>query len=180
MARYRIDPARSHVQIDARSNIHPINTRSDGLVGFVDLDVQGGGGVDLTVPPAGELSFPVEKLRSGNRLEDRELQKRIDARRFPTIRGILTTMTETAADNTFRVQGDLEFRGVTKAIEDDLTVELIDGDTDTIRLRGASTFDIRDFGMEPPRILVLRVEPAVNVSVDIVAQRVDTDDGKEE
>ncbi len=186
MARYRIDPGRSHVQIDARSNVHPINTRSDGLVGFVDLEVQGGGRVDLTVPPAGELSFPVENLRSGNRLEDRELQKRINARRFPTIRGVLTTMTrydrreENGADNKFRVQGDLEFRGVTKAIEDDLTVDLVDGDAGTIRLRGASTFDIRDFGMEPPRIFVLRVEPAVNVSVDIVAQRVDGDDAEEE
>ncbi len=159
--------------------MHPINTRSDGLVGFLDLDVQDTGRVDLTVPPAGELSFPVENLRSGNRLEDRELRKRIDARRFPTIRGVLTTMTETPTHNTFRVTGDLEFRGVTKAVADDLTIELVDGATDTIRLRGASTFDIRDFGMQPPRILVLRVEPTVEVSVDVVAERVDTGDGKE-
>ena len=121
----------------------------------------------------------MENLRSGNRFEDRELRKRIDARRFPTIRGVLTTMTETPTANTYRVTGDLEFRGVTQAIADDLTVELVDGDTDTIRLRGASTFDIRDFGMEPPRILVLRVEPTVNVDVDIVARRVDAGDGEE-
>ena len=97
MARYRIDPERSYVQIDARSNVHPIHTRSDGLVGFVDLEVHAGGRVDLTLPPTGELSFPVANLRSGKRLEDRELQKRIDARRFPTIRGVLTTMTATPA-----------------------------------------------------------------------------------
>ncbi len=169
MSRYRIDPARSHVQIDARSTLHPINSRSDGLEGYVELDVQDGGDVNFTVPPSGELSFPVENLRSGNRLEDRELQKRIDARRYPTIRGVLSTMEATGKDHSYRVRGDLEFRGVTKAMEDEMTLELVDAET--IRMQGASTFDIRDFGMEPPRILMLRVQPDVNVSVDIVAQK---------
>jgi hypothetical protein len=48
-------------------------------------------------------------------------------------------------------------------------VEVVDDDT--IRLNGESTFDIRDFGMEPPRILMLRVEPEVVVRVEIVAVR---------
>ena len=36
---------------------------------------------------------------------------------------------------------------------------------------GQSTFDIRDFGMEPPRILLLKVEPDVTVRVEIVATK---------
>ena len=37
--------------------------------------------------------------------------------------------------------------------------------------RGQSSFDIRDFGMEPPRILMLRVQPEVTVRVEIVAEK---------
>ena len=42
MARYRIDPKRSHVWIDARSNVHPIHTEADGLDGWLELDVRDG------------------------------------------------------------------------------------------------------------------------------------------
>jgi polyisoprenoid-binding protein YceI len=156
VARYEIDPARSRVWIDARSNVHPIHSSADGLEGFIDFDV-----------PAGRLSFPVSKLSSGNPLERRELQKRIDARRYPTIDGVLTDI-ETLNDGRLRVRGDLTFRGVTQSVEGELTQSRLDDRT--IRLEGASTFNIRDFGMEPPRILMLRVEPEVNVRVEIVAE----------
>ena len=42
-------------------------------------------------------------------------------------------------------------------------------DERTIRLAGASRFDIRDFGMEPPKVLLLKVEPEVEVRVEIFA-----------
>ena len=50
-----------------------------------------------------------------------------------------------------------------------MEIEQVDGDT--IRLAGESRFDVRDFGMEPPRILMLRVEPEVEVRVELVARR---------
>jgi hypothetical protein len=40
-----------------------------------------------------------------------------------------------------------------------------------VTLAGRSTFDIRDFGMEPPRILMLKVQPEVAVRVEIVAEK---------
>ena len=39
-----------------------------------------------------------------------------------------------------------------------------------MRLEGQSTFDIRDFGMEPPKILMLRVEPDVVVRIEVIAE----------
>ena len=42
-------------------------------------------------------------------------------------------------------------------------------DDRTIRLTGASDFDIRDFGMEAPKVLLLKVEPEVQVRVEIYA-----------
>ncbi|HKE76202.1 MAG TPA: YceI family protein [Acidimicrobiales bacterium] len=169
MARFQIVPERSRVWIEARSSVHPINSATDGLEGYLDLTTGPDGEIDLDSAAAGKLSLPVARLRSGNRLEDRELQKRIDARRFPTIDGLLTNMTRVDSDGRYRVAGDLAFRGVVRAYEDDMTISVVDDRT--VRLEGEHTFDIRDFGMEPPRILMLRVEPDVTVRVEIEAER---------
>jgi polyisoprenoid-binding protein YceI len=171
VARYQIVPQRSRTWIDARSSLHPIRTETSGLEGWLELEVQGGGRVNLTAAPTGHLELPVDRLRSGNPLEDRELRRRIDSRRFPTIAGDLTLMTLDDHDGEYLVTGDLTFRGVTRSYKDRMKVEQLD--PTTIRLSGQSTFDVRDFGMEPPRILMLKVEPEVAVRVEIVAERTD-------
>ena len=167
MPRYRIIPERSYVWVDARSSLHPIHYKTDGLEGFVDLEMAPGGGVDLASKPAGQLSLAVNRLSSGNRMEDREMQRRIDALRYPTIEGVLEEMAPTGNDGSYRVSGDVTFRGVSRRYEDEMTVQALD--TGTLQLAGKSRFDIRDFGMEPPRVLMLRVEPEVDVRVEILA-----------
>jgi polyisoprenoid-binding protein YceI len=168
VARYRIDPARSRVTIDAKSSLHPIHSETDGLEGWLELDVDGDGAVDLDAEPRAHVEFPVDRLRSGNALEDRELRRRIDARRFPTINGDLTGMESTGRDGCYRVRGNVTFKGVSRSSEDEMTVSV---DADGIQLQGASVFDIRDFGMEPPLILMLKVAPEVTVTVHIVARK---------
>jgi polyisoprenoid-binding protein YceI len=169
VVRFRVLPDRSKVWIHARSSLHPIDSSTDGLEGTLDLELQGGGRVNLSVAPSAHLEFPVENLSSGNRLEDRELKRRIDSRRYPTIEGDLTAMKDTDTDGQYLVRGDLTFKGVTRSYEDEMTLAV--QDDKTIRLEGESTFDIRDFGMEPPRILILKVEPEVRVRVVIVAEQ---------
>jgi polyisoprenoid-binding protein YceI len=166
---YRVVPERSWIWIEARSSLHPIRSTTDGLEGFVDLETRDGDGVDLSVEPAGKLSLRVDRLSSGNPFEDHELRKRIDARRFPTIDGVVTHVECTDGDGRYRVTGDLAFRGVVRRCEDNMSITIMDDRT--VRLEGEATFDIRDFGMDPPRILLLRVEPEVVVRVEIVAER---------
>jgi polyisoprenoid-binding protein YceI len=167
VARYRIDPERSTVSIDARSSLHPIHSTTNGLEGYVDLELEPDGTVDLTAKPAGQLSLPVSRLSSGNRMEDRELQKRIDARRYPTISGVLQQMEGAGGNGSYRVSGEVTFRGVSRPHEDEMTIHAVDDHT--IELAGTSRFDVREFGMAPPRILMLKVEPDVDIRVDIVA-----------
>jgi polyisoprenoid-binding protein YceI len=166
MARYTFVPERSKVWIDARSNVHPIHSAMEGLEGYVDLDLSGQT-VDLSNPPTGHISFSVERLSSGNRMQDRELKKRIDARRFPVIEGELGQVSADGEVGAYRVRGDVIFRGVTRPHEDDLRITPLD--ERTIRLEGSSSFDIREFGMEPPRVLMLKVEPEVEVRIEVVA-----------
>jgi polyisoprenoid-binding protein YceI len=171
VTRYRIDPERSAVLIDASSSVHPIRTRTNGLEGFVELRVDSTGHIDVDATISGELSLEVERLKSGNPLEDRELRRRIDARRFPTINGRITEVHAVAGDGDgrYRVRGDVTFRGVTNAHEDDVTLLLTD--EGELKIDGRSTFDVRDFGMQPPKILMLRVHPEVTVAIDAVATR---------
>jgi polyisoprenoid-binding protein YceI len=167
VAKYRIVPQRSQVLIDARSSLHPIHSSAQGLDGFLEVDVLGGGRVNLHSPASAKLSFPVDALSSGNALEDRELKRRIDARRFPSIDGVLDELRESGKDDRYLARGDLTFRGVTNSYEDEITIHEVD--QRTLELAGEHTFDIREFGMEPPKILMLRVEPEVKVRIEIVA-----------
>lgn len=171
MAHYRIVPDRSHVIVEARSSLHPIHTRTDGLEGSLEMEVLDGGRVDLSASPTAKLSFPVDRLKSGNPFEDRELKRRIDARHYPTIEGQLVELRESEKDGHYVARGDVTFRGVTKTYEDEMPITAIDDRT--LKLEGEHTFDIRDFDMEPPKILMLRVEPDVHVRVEIVAEKED-------
>lgn len=167
MPKFRIIPERSLVWMDASSSLHPIHATGAGLEGWFEAEV-GGGGIDLSVPPRGRLELAVELLSSGNPLYDREMRRRVQARRHPTIVGELREMQALDRPGHYRVRGDVTFRGVTRTVEDVMTVEL---DGRTIQLEGKHTFDIRDFEMEAPKILMLKVHPEVAVRVQIVAEQ---------
>ena len=167
MTRYSIVPDRSQVWIDARSNVHPIHSSTSGLEGYVELDLGPSGTIDPATAPAGRLSLAVDRLKSGNRMEDRELQKRIDARKFPRIEGQLEQITPNGSNATYRVSGEVTFRGVSRQHQDHMDITAVDDKT--IRLAGESSFDIRDFGMQAPKVLLLKVEPQVQVRVEIYA-----------
>jgi polyisoprenoid-binding protein YceI len=157
---YRIVPDESRVWVDARSSVHKIHSTADGLEGFVDL----------ATPPAGRLSLPVRRLTSGNPLEDRELQRFVDVARYPTIDGVLNAIDRVDGER-YRISGDLTLRGVSRPCQDVVTITAVDDRT--IRITGESTFDIRDFGLKPPRILMLRVEPTVVVRIELIARALD-------
>ncbi len=168
MTRYRIVPERSRLWIEATSSVHPIHSQSDGLEGYLELDPWADGSPGFSTPPTGHVSLAVKRLRSGNPLEHRELQRRIDARRYPTIDGTVTGVKRVKGTSRWAVTGDLTFRGVTRECQDEMTIEA--GDEGTVRLEGQSTFDVRDFGMEPPKILLLRVDPLVVVRIEVIAE----------
>jgi polyisoprenoid-binding protein YceI len=168
VARYRIVPEQSRLWIEGRSTMHPIHSTTDGLEGFVELAFDSNGEVDTTAPSSGKLSLSLERLSSGNRTEDRELFRRIDIRRYPKLEGALEGI-ESAGDGSYKVAGSITFRGTVRAHNDLMTIRMLD--ERSVELTGSSRFDVRDFGMEPPRLLMLRVEPEVEIRVEIRAER---------
>ena len=146
--------------------MHAIDGRASEVNGTVDVDLAGS---QVRGVSAGRVEVPVRSLRSGNPLEDAELQRRVDARRFPTIVGEVRTATPVDGEaGVFRVDGDLTFHGVTQAITGELRIT---SDGDRVRIEGEHVFDVREFGIKPPRILMLRVEPDVRVTINLVAER---------
>jgi polyisoprenoid-binding protein YceI len=169
VAHYQIVPERSRVSIWARSNLHPIETSTDGLQGALDLEMLAGGRLNLQSQPQAKVSLPVDQLKSGNPLEDRELRRRIDARRFPTIDGELLEIQPTGIGGGYLVRGQVTFQGISRSYAREMSFTAVDDRT--LRIEGESTFDVRDFEMEPPKILMLKVEPEVRVRIEIVAEK---------
>jgi polyisoprenoid-binding protein YceI len=167
--RYNFDSTRSCVWVDAHSNLHPIHTETRGLEGWVEVALLPDGTLDLEVLVQGRLEVKVDRLSSGNQLYDREMRRRIDARRYPLIVGAISRVRPTGTKGHYWVAGDLSFHGETRTFEHDMTIEV--QDETSIELKGEKVFDIREFSMKPPSMLMLKVYPEVAVRVELYGNR---------
>jgi polyisoprenoid-binding protein YceI len=168
MASFRIDPDSSWAWVDMRTNLHGAHVETNGLEGSIDA-VLAGGRFDLATPPSARLELAVDRLRSDNPLFERELRRRADARRHPSIVGELLALRELGPAGAYAAEGDLTFHGVTRRVRGEL--RLLAGDDGGFELEGEQVFDIRDFGIDPPRLLMLKADPEVRVRVRLVARR---------
>jgi polyisoprenoid-binding protein YceI len=167
MARYRVVSARSRLWVDARSSVHPIKVESAALEGSIELELVDDR-VNLASPPKGSISVDVESLKTGSRREDRELERQLQMRKHPRIRGEVREV-EALDGARYKVRGDLSLRGVTKSVEGEVSLRVVDDQT--IQVEGERTIDVRDFGLQPPRLVMLRVYPDVRIRARVVAVR---------
>lgn len=166
VARYRVIPDRSLLRAEARSSIHPIVVETRGLGGTVEAEIEDGA-VTLTVPFRVEID--AERLRSGTALVDGELQRRLETRKFPRVVGAVRETEQRGASSRWILRGDLTLHGVTRATDAEVAVRVIDDRT--IEIEGEKVIDMRDYGLHPPRLLLLRVHPDVKVRARLVAER---------
>ena len=170
MTRFRVVPGPSSIDTEVRSSVHPIHGRATELAGVVEGEFDGDGRPLLDQPHGGWVEIPVEAIRSGNRLTDLEMQRRADVGRYPTIRFEVRRAWPVNGTDRYRAAVSVTARGRTQSFEEDFQLRRNNG---RLVLDGQHTFDMRDFGVNPPRILTLRVEPQVMVSVRLVAQEED-------
>jgi polyisoprenoid-binding protein YceI len=162
LTRYTLDSVRSCVWVSGRSSLHPINTETRGITGWFEAAARDDGSLDLSQPVSGEMELAVERLTSGNQLYDRELRRRIDAKRYPTIAGRLTHIVTAGAHPDYLVRGEVAFHGKTRSFEHGMQITCTGGG---IALTGEDVFDIREFGMKPPSMLMVRVYPEISVRI---------------
>ena len=164
IARYAVSAADSTLDFAAASTLHAVHGSASSLSGYMDADVSGAS-IAVDPPPRMHIEVPVEHLRSGNPLQDRELWKLIDSRRFPTIAADLRRL-EPDGSGAYAASGDITLAGRQRRYEGMLTVER---SGERLRVTGNLVLDIRDFGLKPPRLLMMKVEPCVNVRLQLVA-----------
>ena len=168
MSRYEFVPASSWLSIHARSPTHPIDVEATGVEGAVEAEP---GEVGAALRGIGELTVDVSRLRSGSTLVDRETQRRLDLRRHPHITARLTRAAPTAAEDVFHCEGIITLLGVERPAHGELTVAVkSDG---SLQLSGEQRFDVREWGIQPPRLLLLRVHPEVRVRFRALARPVE-------
>jgi PadR family transcriptional regulator PadR len=166
-SRFRVLPDRSVALIEARSTVGPITFGVIGVAGTVETDVRDGS-ICLDRPPVAHLEIRVDGLRSGNKLYDAELLRRIDARRFPSVLLDLRDCVPAGAANRFRLAGDITFHGVSRPLEGTVSVTTTTGGR--LVVHGEHVLDIRDFGMASPTVLMLRIYPDVKVQLQVEAE----------
>jgi PadR family transcriptional regulator PadR len=168
--RFALDPERSAVIIEARSTVGPISFGTIGVEGSLYAVLEDGV-VSTEVPPTGWLTIDVSGLSSGNKLYDAELQRRIDTRRFPTATVELRQCSRSIPGPRYQLRGELTFHGITREAEGTVTVEAQTGDR--LVISGEQVFDIRDFEVPSPTMLMLRIFPDVRVRLQAEAGRAD-------
>jgi len=164
LIRYTLDSDRSCIWVSGRSSLHPINTETRGITGWFEAATRADGSLDLEEAVSGELELAVEHLTSGNQLYDRELRRRVEARRYPTISGRLTEVALDGAHPDYMVTGEVSFHGKTRTYAHGMQIDVRD---DEITLSGEDVFDIREFGMKPPSMLMVRVYPEIAVREEL-------------
>jgi polyisoprenoid-binding protein YceI len=163
--RYRVLPGSSSIETEVRSSLHPIHGRATELAGEVTGEFDGDGAPRLDLPHGGWVEIPVDAIKSGNRLNDMEMQRRAESGRYPTIRFEVTKAWQLDGTGRYRASMAVTAHGRSRAFEEDFSLEV---DGSRLVLQGEHTFDMRDFGVDPPRILTLRVEPQIRVRVRLV------------
>jgi YceI-like domain len=166
--RFDVITGNSAVLIEARSTVGPITFGTTNVKGSLEVNMHdgeidlGGGG------PIASLEIDLNTLSSGNALYDAELLQRIDARRYPKTLVELGTVERVGRSERFRVEGDLTFHGVTRRTSGSVGAE-IDHDG-LLRVVGEHVFDIRDFDVVAPNVLMLRIYPDVRIELQLEAR----------
>ncbi len=164
---FRLIPDRSVVLIEVRSTVGPLSFGAIGVAGWVEAAVSDGL-VHADPPPSGRIIIDVSGLRSGNGLYDAELLRRIDARRFPTATADLRTCAPSGLSARYHLQGALTFHGATRPVQGTVSVEAVADRR--LMITGEQVFDIRDFAIPSPTVLMLRIYPDVRVRLQAEAE----------
>jgi hypothetical protein len=155
------------LEFEASSTLHPVHGKATNLVGYLEANFADGTLV-TEPPPKMHVEFQVERLRSGNSLQDREMWKLIDSRRFPLIAADLREVKPNGTSGSYSATGDITLAGRQRRYDGALSIT---PNGESVAVEGELVLDIRDFGLQPPRLLMVKVQPEVTVRLKLVATK---------
>ena len=106
-------------------------------------------------------------LSAGNSIYDAELLRRIDAHRYPKASVELLDCMEVGPGARYSLKGELTFHGVSRPAQGTVGLARVRAGSGD---HGAQVFDIRDFAIPSPTVLMLRIYPDVRVRLHAEAE----------
>lgn len=165
--RFEVDPSRSLVQFTSQAPFETFVGKSRDATGWVE-----GNERNLLLTRA-LFRVPVESLKTGNRLRDKDLRlKFMEADKFPEITFELGkvpqprslkpgTVTRVVVEGTFTIHG------VSRREPIPLDLTYLDRDR-TLLIRGRFSVRLSDYQIERPSFLFMRLAETVDVEIDLV------------
>jgi polyisoprenoid-binding protein YceI len=118
-----------------------------------------------------EFTVQVESIDTGMSLRNRHMrEKYMDAAKFPEIRFRSGKGISILSGKEQPIGGYVTIKGVEKPVTALVTLE--NGPAaDPLRVKGKFNVNILDFGIEQPSMAVVKMDPAVDVTVELVLKR---------
>jgi hypothetical protein len=165
--RYTIIPEVSRLYIDVHTNAEPIWGRATWLSGMFS-GAWANGRLELDPPPDVQLLVPIASLKSENAFYDREMRAAMASRRHPNILAKLYQLKPLDEWNHYEASGEITVRGSTQMVSGRFTITALE---DTVTIAGEHLMDIRKFGVDPPRIPLLKISPEFFVRMALTFRR---------
>jgi hypothetical protein len=166
--RFEVVQADSSLTFFATTTVLAAFGKSTKLSGHIDAAWNVDGSVAAVPPPRAHVEFMVESLCTGYDLQDHEMWKLIDSKRFPKISADLREFGHGTARGRYTAAGQITLAGLARRYEGEFT---LDRDGRRVTLKGEQKIDVRDFGLKPINLLVLNVAPLVRVRLHLVLMR---------
>jgi hypothetical protein len=166
--RFAVLPAESWVTFEGRTTLHGVKGKALGLNGYVEAGWNDDGTLLTAPPPRMHFELSVEDLRSGNPMLDSETRKLIDSNRFPRIAADLRELHAAGAPDHYEAGGDVTLAGRSRRYDGELTFA---HDGDLVTIDGELRIDIRDFGLKPPSLVFIKVDPVLKAVLHLVARK---------
>lgn len=168
MVCFDLVPGDSEVLVSVSTTLQTVTMTTGDVDGHLDAEITPGGVFLAVAVPLCRIELPVASLHSGNPFYDREGQRRFDAKHYPLVAAELVTAIPIGA-GVHHVTWCLTFHGATHNVEGDLVARAVDANS--IVIDGGTRFDVRDWGIQPGGLLVIRVHPTARFVVHLLARR---------
>jgi hypothetical protein len=165
---FEVVKSESSLTFFATSTVLAAFGKTTQLSGFIDAAWENDGTIAAEPAPRMHIEFQVESLKTGYDLQDQEMWKLIDSKRFPKISGDLRELNGATGAGRYTAAGQVTLAGLARRYEGEFT---LDRDADRVTIKGEIKIDVRDFGLKPMKLLVLSVAPLVRVRLHLVAAR---------
>jgi DNA-binding PadR family transcriptional regulator len=176
--RFEVRADRSSLMVEARSGVGPIAFSATSLAGWIDVELHAGLVAKDSAPRA-HLEVRVTELTSGNAIYDRELLRRVDARRHPIVVVELRNLQHMGEGNCYKIDGDVTLHGVTQQVGGVVTATAHERCRRSVSqpeqlerriiVAGEQMLDIRRFDMAVPNMRLFKIYPEVRLRLHLEA-----------